>query len=149
MAKCVITYVKRNRVAATAERRLEYKERNPKMSADTNKKSKGLARLCMALSDPTRMRIMVELQRGPLTVTQLSKSIGASQPTVSHHVGILRRCGLLRVRQNGRLRIYNIKKMNAFSGLGRDLHKVARSLGMKVNRTSARKTAQGKVKESM
>ena len=42
------------------------------------------------LSDPTRLGILKMLVAGPKNVTALCKGLGLKQPTVSHHLGMLR-----------------------------------------------------------
>ena len=58
------------------------------------------------LGDPTRLRILQLLERdGELNVQALCAALGLPQPTVSHHLGLLRRAGVLRSRRDGK-RIY-------------------------------------------
>ena len=42
------------------------------------------------LSSPTRLSILGLLAKGPKNVTALCKGLKKKQPTVSHHLGILR-----------------------------------------------------------
>lgn len=51
--------------------------------------------LLRALGDPTRLRLLYALKRGELTVAELTKVVGMSQPRVSHHLKILTDAGLL------------------------------------------------------
>lgn len=55
-----------------------------------------------ALSDPTRLAILLRLARDPASVTELARQFNLSQPTVSAHVQILRDAGLLEERTVGR-----------------------------------------------
>ena len=48
-----------------------------------------------ALSDPTRRRILAALQDGARPVGELVTELEVSQPTVSHHLKVLRDAGLL------------------------------------------------------
>ena len=61
-----------------------------------------LSRLFGLLGDPTRVRIMLLLCRGEMNVSKLCETLGLPQPTVSHHLGLLRRGGLLRTRREGK-----------------------------------------------
>ena len=61
-----------------------------------------LSRLFGLLGDPTRVRIMLLLCRGELNVSRLCQVLGLPQPTVSHHLGLLRRGGLLTTRREGK-----------------------------------------------
>ena len=49
-----------------------------------------LARGFSLLSDPTRLGILAQLSKGPKNVTALCKALGLKQPTISHHLGLLR-----------------------------------------------------------
>ena len=54
------------------------------------------------LGDKTRVRILMLLSRGELNVTRLCGALELPQPTVSHHLGLLRRGGLLTSRRDGK-----------------------------------------------
>ena len=55
-----------------------------------------------AISDPTRLTILLRIAREPASVTELARELRLSQPTVSSHVQMLREAGLLEERTNGR-----------------------------------------------
>ena len=61
-----------------------------------------LSRLFGLLGDPTRVRIVLLLCRGELNVSRLCATLGLPQPTVSHHLGLLRRGSLLQTRRAGK-----------------------------------------------
>ena len=68
-----------------------------------------LAQLFRVLSDQTRLRLVVTLQTdGEQHVTGLCKRLRAPQPTVSHHLGLLRVHGLVRARRQGKLVFYSL-----------------------------------------
>lgn len=48
-----------------------------------------------ALADPTRLAILAHLRTRDLCVCHLVERLGLKQSIVSHHVGILRRAGLI------------------------------------------------------
>lgn len=48
-----------------------------------------------ALADPTRRAIIARLVKGDATVSELVKPSGFSQPTISGHVKVLERAGLV------------------------------------------------------
>lgn len=48
------------------------------------------AEICQALSDPSRILILYELQDGPRNVSELAEGLGLTQPTVSRHLKVLR-----------------------------------------------------------
>ena len=49
----------------------------------------------MALADPTRRRIVARLAQGTATVTELVRCFDLTQPTISSHLKVLERCGLI------------------------------------------------------
>lgn len=59
------------------------------------------ANFCSALSDPTRLLILYTLSEGPHNVTELTRELEVSQPTVSRHLKILRERGLVRATRQG------------------------------------------------
>lgn len=48
-----------------------------------------------ALADPTRRAMLARLARGPASVTELCAPFGLSQPTISNHLKVLERAGLI------------------------------------------------------
>ena len=64
--------------------------------------------LFRTLADPTRRAIFERLCRdGEQTVGALTAVAKISQPAVSKHLGILKRAGLVRDRQDGRMTHYS------------------------------------------
>ena len=61
-----------------------------------------LPQLLKALADPTRLRIVGYLAQRELCVCDLEQVLGISQSMTSHHVGVLRRAGLLLQRREER-----------------------------------------------
>lgn len=60
-----------------------------------------VARVCAALSDPTRLRILALLERGEVCVCDIHGSLDVPQPTASRHLAYLRRHGLVVGRRDG------------------------------------------------
>jgi ubiquinone/menaquinone biosynthesis C-methylase UbiE len=60
-----------------------------------------LAEMFQAVSDPTRLRILVLLARMELSVGELAQLLEQSQPRVSRHVRILAEAGILDRRKEG------------------------------------------------
>lgn len=54
-----------------------------------------------ALSDPNRLRIVGMLRGGELCACRILEELEISQPTLSHHMSILVKCGLVNVRKEG------------------------------------------------
>ena len=54
------------------------------------------------LSDATRLRILEQLARRELTVTEIARGLRMSQPLVSWHLHRLQQAGLIQMRRAGR-----------------------------------------------
>jgi DNA-binding transcriptional ArsR family regulator len=59
-----------------------------------------------ALSDESRLRMLLALKHGELCVCQLAELVGLAQSTVSKHMYILRMAGLVESRREGRWVLY-------------------------------------------
>lgn len=69
-----------------------------------------LAERFKALADPTRVRMLNLLARnGELCVCELQGSFDLAQPTVSHHLGLLRKAGLVESTVRGRWAFYRVR----------------------------------------
>lgn len=55
----------------------------------------GLNRAFAALADPTRRAIVARLAKGDATVMELAKPFEMSQPSISKHLKVLERAGLI------------------------------------------------------
>ena len=54
-----------------------------------------------ALADPIRRALVARLAQGDATVGELAEPFALTQQAISHHVGVLRRCGLVEQRRDG------------------------------------------------
>jgi ArsR family transcriptional regulator len=63
-----------------------------------------------AISDDTRQKIMSECCCCTLSVTEIVEKIGLSQPTISHHLAILRDAGLVHIREEGKQTFYTLNQ---------------------------------------
>jgi len=61
-----------------------------------------------AVSDWTRLKMLRLLVRGELCACELPKMVKVSQPAVSQHLKVLREAGLVRMRKEGKKRLYSI-----------------------------------------
>ena len=59
-----------------------------------------------AVAEPRRRQILTFLAADERQVGEIVVAVGLDQPSVSKHLGVLRRVGLVRVRRNGRHRLY-------------------------------------------
>jgi DNA-binding transcriptional ArsR family regulator len=55
-----------------------------------------------ALSDPSRVRVLLALKRRELCVCQISELLQLAPSTISKHLSILQQAGLIRSRKNER-----------------------------------------------
>jgi DNA-binding transcriptional ArsR family regulator len=62
----------------------------------------------MALSDPTRRRIVEMLATRELRAGEIAQRFDMTAPAVSQHLKLLREAGLVRVRRDAQRRIYAI-----------------------------------------
>ncbi len=63
-----------------------------------------------AIADETRQKIMSECCCGWLSVNEIVEKVGFSQPTISHHLAILREAGLVKVREEGKQTFYTLNQ---------------------------------------
>ncbi|MBQ1053031.1 winged helix-turn-helix transcriptional regulator [Micromonospora sp. C51] len=54
-----------------------------------------------ALGDPVRRALVTRLAHGDATVGELAAPFDLTPQAISHHVGVLRRCGLIEQRREG------------------------------------------------
>lgn len=68
-----------------------------------------LADAFKALADPTRVRMVNLLARnGELCVCDVQEHFDLAQPTISHHLSVLRKAGLVRSETRGRWAFYRV-----------------------------------------
>ncbi len=68
-----------------------------------------IARRFQALAEPTRLRILWHLRRQECSVGELVRLLERPQPSVSKHLGYLRREGFVAERREGAHRYYSIQ----------------------------------------
>ena len=61
------------------------------------------------LADPTRRRLVEELRKGERSVNELVASVDIGQPGVSRQLAILQESRFVRVRPDGRRRLYALR----------------------------------------
>ena len=67
-----------------------------------------LAALFRLLSDKTRLNILLLLAKGERNVSSLCDELRLPQPTVSHHLGLLRMSNLITNRRDGKQVFYEL-----------------------------------------
>jgi ArsR family transcriptional regulator len=63
-----------------------------------------------ALADETRQKIMGLVCCKWLSVTEIVEHLNVTQPTVSHHLAILREAGLVSTREEGKQTFYSLNQ---------------------------------------
>ena len=61
-----------------------------------------------ALSDPTRRKILELLKKGPMSAGELGKEFDMTGATMSHHLSILKKNGLVQDQKKGTFIYYEI-----------------------------------------
>lgn len=76
--------------------------------APTSQDVEQLTSLFRILSDPTRLSILFTLADGEKNVSELSRTLALPQPTVSHHLGLLRVNNVIGNRRAGKQVFYEL-----------------------------------------
>jgi ArsR family transcriptional regulator len=63
-----------------------------------------------AIADETRQKIMNLVCCNSLSVSEIVEKLDVSQPTVSHHLAILREAGLVDIREEGKQTFYSLNQ---------------------------------------
>jgi ArsR family transcriptional regulator len=77
----------------------------------TAEESEQLATALKVIADPTRLRLLSLIQAQPdneACVCNLTEPLGLTQPTVSHHLKVLRDAGLVERERRGNWAYYRI-----------------------------------------
>ncbi len=61
-----------------------------------------------ALAAPGRLRVLCLLAAGERSVTAIAEAMGAPQPTVSRHLTLLKKDGIVASRSSGATRFYRL-----------------------------------------
>jgi len=63
-----------------------------------------------AIADETRQKIMGECCCCWLSVNEIVEKVGFTQPTISHHLAILRDADLVHIREEGKQTFYSLNQ---------------------------------------
>jgi ArsR family transcriptional regulator len=66
------------------------------------------AELCLAMGYSVRLQIVHLLHEGPRRVNSIAEELGISQATISRHLAVLRKVGILSAQRQGTDIIYQI-----------------------------------------
>ena len=67
-----------------------------------------VARVFLALADPTRRAVMARLSEGPVTATELAERLPVSRQAVAKHLASLETAGLVASERHGRERQFRL-----------------------------------------
>lgn len=73
---------------------------------------------CKALADETRQGILEMLLQGEMSVSDIVAVFTMSQPTISHHLNVLKRFNLVTSRKEGKQVFYAINHENVVECCG-------------------------------
>jgi len=85
--------------------------------------------ICEGVGDPKRLRLLYLVAERPRNVSELTEELGVSQPTVSHHLRILRERGMVTAQKDGTTIYYSLgdprilEAMNVMRGFLADMLK--------------------------
>jgi DNA-binding transcriptional ArsR family regulator len=78
-----------------------------------------------ALADETRQKIMQFCCCEWRSVGEITEEMEVAQPTVSHHLAVLRAAGLVQVREEGRQTFYTLDQDRVAFCCGQIMHRFA------------------------
>lgn len=92
-----------------------------------------LAAIASALGEPRRLMALAMLSKGELCLCHLTEGLGISASTVSNHMAVLRRAGLVEARKDGRWMHFRLAGSGAPRAALRALSWVSDNLPESVN----------------
>ena len=81
-----------------------------------NNKTIDTVEFAKALADETRQKIMAICCCKELSVNEIVEALDVTQPTVSHHLAILKRAGLVRTERRGKHVLYTLNQESLADG---------------------------------
>lgn len=82
-------------------------------SAALRQNAEDASRLLKTIANPHRLMILCTLTDGELSVGELNSRIDISQSTLSQHLAILRRSGIVRTRREAQTIFYSLHSREA------------------------------------
>ena len=80
---------------------------------------KEFIKVMKALSDPNRVKLLKLLQKREMCVCEIMVALALTQPTASHHLGILENVGLVRGRKEGKWVFYSARDLETIKNIDR------------------------------
>jgi DNA-binding transcriptional ArsR family regulator len=108
---------------------IAYPVSDESMTAEGDTTPPRLVRILKALGDESRLRILKRLGSDPSTLQQLATHFGVGKTLIHHHIAILRRAGLVQVRE-GATQVYALRR-DTLAALGPLLTKYLEAPGDK------------------
>ena len=71
-------------------------------------KEKNMKKIWNAINDETRRKILSLLKKGDMTAGQVVEQFETSQPTISHHLSVLKDAGLIKSEKVAQSIVYSI-----------------------------------------
>jgi ArsR family transcriptional regulator len=100
----------------------------------------GVLAIAKALSDENRVRVLMFLRDGELCVCQIIEMLGLAPSTISEHMSVLHRAGLVEARKDGRWIFYRLAGETGSGTVAAALRWLRDSLGSdRVVRSDARR----------
>ena len=99
-----------------------------------------------ALGDATRFAIIQRLSKGELSVSELTSQFSLTQPTITSHLNVLEKAGLIVRRKAAQKRICQLNP-EAISQLGELLNAVGKQWSSRLGRLASYSNSQGKKKD--
>jgi ArsR family transcriptional regulator len=97
-----------------------------------------LVEILKASAEPTRMRVLVLLSSGDLTVSDLTEILGQSQPRISRHLKLLSEAGLIERYQEGAWAWFRLKREGEAAGFIRRIIEGASGADAVITRDQSR-----------
>lgn len=86
----------------------------------TQEKFEALLQFFKVLGNESRLKILGLLANQERSVGELAELLDVKEPTVSHHLSMMKELGLVRVRAEGNVRIYGLET-KFLEGMNRDI----------------------------
>jgi ubiquinone/menaquinone biosynthesis C-methylase UbiE len=77
-----------------------------------------IVKILRVVADPTRLRILLVLEREELSVAELQEILAMGQSTISTHLSQLKQAGLVEDRRTGKSSLYKLMRENGAGVLG-------------------------------